>query len=477
MRQQVTDGCPAFSSGCPYPLATEGGPEEEKAALRAVKECPAFSEGCPFKGTSDSVQGLATKMAEMPSSHVGGGDVAPQVASALRAVHRVSDRIKEDHMGGAACPVFAVGGCPFKGAARTSSGKSLVEELDLRLWEDAPDEPEGVEDAAMDEQLSKYLKEGTKVAHREAENVKFVRRFIKGNITEELYVRMLADLYFVYEALEAGLRRHAAHPVLQPLYFPKELDRAPALAADLRFFRGMLWRFTTRPSKAALDYVQHLNRLAEGGEATVALLLSHAYTRYLGDLSGGRVLARAAKRALAGRLRPGGEGLSFYAFPEVDSPKAFKDRYRNALDELPVSAPMADALVGEANLAFVLNTRLFQQLDLEAGLREQVDPVERLMGSLSDMGAPARNASAEAAKAAGCPFAALAAAGAPVPASHAKFVGGGKDEAKGKEAGRCPLPFRLLHDPMCVTRDVGAAAWVAAILAVLYVLALGRAGV
>jgi heme oxygenase len=75
------------------------------------------------------------------------------------------------------------------------------------------------------------------------------------------------------------------------------------------------------PSKATSDYIQRLEFIAQ---KEPLLLLSHAYTRYLGDLSGGKILARVAKRAL--NLQKDDSGLRFYQFDEIPSAKLFKDR-------------------------------------------------------------------------------------------------------------------------------------------------------
>mmetsp|Transcript_25325 Transcript_25325/g.37511 ORF Transcript_25325/g.37511 Transcript_25325/m.37511 type:complete len:89 (+) Transcript_25325:441-707(+) len=70
--------------------------------------------------------------------------------------------------------------------------------------------------------------------------------------------------------------------------FQKELSRTEALKEDgLDGIKGA--------SPATLDYIRRIEYIAE---VEPLLLLSHAYTRYLGDLSGGKVLARVVKRAL-----------------------------------------------------------------------------------------------------------------------------------------------------------------------------------
>jgi heme oxygenase len=50
-------------------------------------------------------------------------------------------------------------------------------------------------------------------------------------------------------------------------------------------------------------------------------------------------------------------------FPEIADEKAFKTTYRSAMDTLPIDQPMADRIVEEANQAFHLNMKMFQELE------------------------------------------------------------------------------------------------------------------
>ena len=90
------------------------------------------------------------------------------------------------------------------------------------------------------------------------------------------------------------------------------------------------------------------------------LLVAHAYTRYLGDLSGGQILKKIAQRAMN---LSDGKGLSFYEFDEVSDEQQFKQNYKKALDSLGLDLQLADQIVAEANLSFTMNMKMFQELD------------------------------------------------------------------------------------------------------------------
>ena len=104
-----------------------------------------------------------------------------------------------------------------------------------------------------------------------------------------------------------------------------------------------------------LDYTQRIQYIAE---KEPLLLLSHANTRYIGDLSGGKILARTAKKGL--NLKGADSGLSFYEF---------EDGYRQALDKMMYLTDVEiERLVTEPNVAFVLNMRIFEESVVLSGV-------------------------------------------------------------------------------------------------------------
>jgi heme oxygenase len=56
--------------------------------------------------------------------------------------------------------------------------------------------------------LSENLKDGTKKSHREAENVSFVKNFIKGKVSRENYAILTGNLYHVYKKMEECMAKH-----------------------------------------------------------------------------------------------------------------------------------------------------------------------------------------------------------------------------------------------------------------------------
>ena len=208
----------------------------------------------------------------------------------------------------------------------------------------------------MTSNLTIQLREGTSKAHSMAENVSFVKSFLGGVIDKSSYSHMLANLYFVYLALEEAMDKNKENEFIKPIYFP-ELNRTESLKEDLAFYYGNDWMDTLVPSEATKLYI---NRIKELSEKRPDLLVGHAYTRYLGDLSGGQILKKIAQRAMNLQST---KGLSFYEFTQISDEQKFKMEYKAALDALPVTSDGSKQIVAEANVAFNLNMKVFQELE------------------------------------------------------------------------------------------------------------------
>jgi heme oxygenase len=167
---------------------------------------------------------------------------------------------------------------------------------------------------------------------------------------------MLSKLYFVYEAIENAMEKNKDHEYIKPIYFP-ELNRTDSLKEDLIFHYGEDWLENVTLSKATLDYVNRINAISK---EKPELLVAHAYTRYLGDLSGGQILKKIAQRSMG---LEGSKGLAFYEFKEVSDEAQFKLNYKAALDSLPIKENEASQIIAEANTAFTLNMNIFSELE------------------------------------------------------------------------------------------------------------------
>jgi len=467
----IVDGCPAFVDGCPFSkldAVTERPNLLQVMPKGIVSKCPAFADGCPFK-QDDSIDFLRNRLSEMPPSHNMGSDnvAANAVRVTLHMVHEKSVALKAQ-LDGAQCPVFATT-CPFK--TITSDGEPMLPELDdlIHRWGLASSSPvhrpasrtqtSTVPDLQLEEKaarggaeldvgehvpnshISKSLKVGTRSVHRAAENVRFVRDLLQGIVPLQTFLELTHALHHIYSALESGLE--SIPPEL--LHFDLSVvRRTSVLAQDIRDLSGASEGvpFTMRePSPAVRDYVGHIERLTK---EQPLLLLAHAYTRYLGDLSGGVILGKAFAKAYDIK---DGRGLGFYSFPLIGGTakdiKDFKMKYRASLDGLLLSAAQADAIVDEARIAFLRNMLIFEEFDVAAGHLQRSRTLDEVMSLVELHKSPldfqrAYNSGPEqqASNARKCPFLPQAPPGVPAGETVAKAP-----------LGVCPWPFVWLHDP------------------------------
>ena len=197
--------------------------------------------------------------------------------------------------------------------------------------------------------LALQLKEGTKVSHSAAENTKFVSSYLKGVVSKDNYKQLLTNFYYVYRAMEEEIEKLDDFPLHDKL-----LNRTNKLETDLRYYYGVMWRDLIIPSQATANYVKRIQVI---GKQSPYLLVAHHYTRYMGDLSGGQILSNITQKSL--NLTT--EGLKFYEF-DIPNMKEYKDKYRQTLNDLPMSPTQIDMLIDEANYAFKLNMLLFDEL-------------------------------------------------------------------------------------------------------------------
>lgn len=208
----------------------------------------------------------------------------------------------------------------------------------------------------MSTNLAQQLREGTSKSHSMAENVSFVKSFLGGVVDKKSYRKLVANLFFVYDAIEQEIENNKDHNAVRAVYFP-QLYRKTSLIEDLNYYYGKNWLNKVQPSLATQVYVERVHHV---GDNNPELLIAHAYTRYMGDLSGGQILKKIAQSAMQ---LPDSLGTAFYDFTSIKDEKEFKNAYRNALNNIPLDNKQIDAIVGEANIAFSLNMKIFQELN------------------------------------------------------------------------------------------------------------------
>ena len=469
------DDC-SSSSSIDNPSAVISSPPSIENSLSSLpwKECPVFANrSCPFKDVK-SPDDVSQILMQLPASHT--DQALPTHAVLIETLayfHR--DRAMEEYSFSAIMTKLVQEHYAQTGEHHSDEDAFSVENDSRKDSDEFQMQPTKEQTKAQEKRsditpealgefsapippqrqtrrLSEALKTGTEEAHHEAESVHFVKNFIRGKIDRNLYALFVAQMFHVYRRLEKELDEHAPQHFAD-CHFPEELNRSEALKEDIDF-----WQAGSEDPPISPATQDYLDRITKVAKERPLLLLAHSYTRYLGDLSGGKILARVAKRAL--HLDSGAdgltEGLAFYDFPLLrGSVKAFKDRYRQALNDLEFddSDEAVQAIVKEANVAFMLNMRLFEELDVIGSVPgASVRPIDqvytRCNKATENLDTSQSNEYHKQNPPAQCPFANVSGANlGGAPAVHKTSKARQQAVQQKGQAKTCPWPFIFCHDP------------------------------
>ncbi|NUO46157.1 MAG: biliverdin-producing heme oxygenase, partial [Streptomyces sp.] len=109
--------------------------------------------------------------------------------------------------------------------------------------------------------FSTVIRTASHAQHVEAETSSFMSDLLGGRLGVDAYARYTEQLWFVYEALEAGADRLASDPVTGPFIQP-ELYRLAALERDLEHLRGPGWRTGVSALPATQAYADRVRECA-----------------------------------------------------------------------------------------------------------------------------------------------------------------------------------------------------------------------
>ena len=202
--------------------------------------------------------------------------------------------------------------------------------------------------------FSQALRERTSSGHSSSEGADFMSDLMTGKGSKEDYIALVAQHFFIYEALEAAADRMRADAVAAP-FISDKLTRLPAIVQDLEFLIGPDWRDQITPLPTTARYVARIN---EVGAVWPGGFVAHHYTRYLGDLSGGQIIRTLMQRQFGFDTN----GVGFYLFGDIAKPREFKDTYREQLDAVPWDDEEQARVIDEVMVAYRFNTDLFRDL-------------------------------------------------------------------------------------------------------------------
>ncbi len=202
------------------------------------------------------------------------------------------------------------------------------------------------------------IKNNSNDLHSVAEKTGFLKRLVEGKASRETYSEYLLNLYKIYKAIEINLEKNNKNQVVKN-FTTQDVYRSEAIYKDLKFLLGdKINSIKILPSTKA--YVARINEL---GENTPELLVAHAYTRYLADLFGGRIMYRLIKEF----YKIEEEGLNYYKFEAlIDEGQDIKDfimEYHNKLNNIELSDEMKEKFINEVVNSYIYNISLSNEMD------------------------------------------------------------------------------------------------------------------
>ncbi|MBL3698280.1 heme oxygenase (biliverdin-producing) [Leucobacter luti] len=209
--------------------------------------------------------------------------------------------------------------------------------------------------------LSVRLRALSRVGHVEGESEpRFAIAFLRGGLNRDGIAAQAAQHYLMYHALErAAVAQRASRGDDFAFWLP-ELHRLPSLAADLEHWLGADWHSAVYDRFATTGIMTYAARITEVAGDSLPHFVAHHYTRYLADLSGGQMIARMFRDSYR---TDGDAGSTFYTFPEIADPAAYKDRYRALVDGAGFTPDEERTVLREVASAYWLNGVAGQDLE------------------------------------------------------------------------------------------------------------------
>jgi heme oxygenase len=172
------------------------------------------------------------------------------------------------------------------------------------------------------------LREVTYERHMAVEHLPFTQYLLGGTITQTDYVVYLAEMIAIYQHLE--------HLAIRAGLFEgmEELPRSQHMQEDLV---ELAPDYQAEPLPSTQTYLAYLDQLAQSDRADQ--LFAHVYVRHMGDLYGGKLIARGVP----------GTGRWYQFENRADLAKKFNER---------ITIDLAD----EAIVAFDNYNNIFQEL-------------------------------------------------------------------------------------------------------------------
>jgi len=196
------------------------------------------------------------------------------------------------------------------------------------------------------------MKKETWDEHEASKDSNFAISIMSGELGKEGFIEWQRALYPIYVILEDILKKNRKDPVLH-IFDHRKLDRAERIFDDLQKLGADPVK-NPSPLKTVPPYIAAIEKASESPQR----LMAYHYTRYMGDMNGGQVIARAMEN-VCGIDR---EALSCYDFSEIGDGYHYRKQYKTLLELSPWTEEEREAFIDEAKIAYARNADFFEEL-------------------------------------------------------------------------------------------------------------------
>ncbi len=190
--------------------------------------------------------------------------------------------------------------------------------------------------------------------HKAAEMTGFNNRLVSGKASKETYAEFIFNYLPIYKAIEDSLNDLEKDDKIKP-FITKKLYRSELIKKDIEFLLGD----KTKSIELLPSTKAYVARIKELSIKNPILIVAHAYTRFLADLFGGRVIYEIVKNSYS----IGDEGLNYFQFPEIDNLMDVVFAYRNNLMNLNLTDEEKELFLNEVANSYIYNIGVSTELE------------------------------------------------------------------------------------------------------------------
>lgn len=197
------------------------------------------------------------------------------------------------------------------------------------------------------------MKEETWEEHEASKDSQFATTIMSGELGKQAFIEWQRALYPVYETLENILKKIRKTDPTIHIFDHRKLDRAGRIYADLVEL-GVDPVLQPTTLKTIPPYLEAIERASEEAPR----LMAYHYTRYMGDMNGGQVIAMQMSRVYGIDKSQ----MTCYDFTEVGDLYHYRKQYKTLLELVPWTKEQRESFIDEAKVAYKINEQLFNEL-------------------------------------------------------------------------------------------------------------------